>query len=199
MVHFLAADRWAQGHPEYLDSPEFYLGVAGPDAIFIRDGKDKSHKDEIHLHNWGKLHREPVLDYWREWRGPVDVGYGVHVLTDAQWVPRFRARLPGLLNEDGRVNQELYYNDCFVTDFELLRAEPRLKEIMAMLERAQGPDTHPLLEKWVFDGYRDMLVNLYGGACPRNAPVRLVTTDYVREFARDSVALIEEIYKEAFP
>ena len=199
MVHFLAADLWARKHPEYLDSPEFYLGVTGPDAIYIRDGRDKSHKNEIHLNNWGKLDRQAVLDYWSTRRAPFDVGYGVHVLTDAQWVPRFRTLLPELLLEDGQVNQGIYYNDCFVTDFELLRVEPRLGEIMAMLARSEGPADHPLLEKRVFDAYRDNLIKLYGGPCPRSEPVRYVTAAFVRAFVKDCANLIDELYEEVFP
>ena len=63
MVHLLVADKWAKGHPEYLDSPEYYYGAVAPDAIHIRDGNDKSHKNEIHLNNWGTLHRQDVIDY----------------------------------------------------------------------------------------------------------------------------------------
>ena len=104
MVHLLAGDRWAQRHPAYLDCPEFYYGVIAPDAIHVRDGDDKSHKDEIHLHNWQSPHPEEVVAYWRRRGEPFDVGYGVHVLTDCQWVPRYRERLPGMMKSDGRLD-----------------------------------------------------------------------------------------------
>ena len=52
MVHLLTARLWALAHAEYRDCPEFYLGAISPDAIHIRDGNDKSHKNEIHLNNW---------------------------------------------------------------------------------------------------------------------------------------------------
>ena len=197
MVHMLVADCWAQRYPEYLDSPEFFLGVTGPDAIYIRDGYDKTHKNEIHLDNWSRLNRQPVIDYWRTWKRPFDVGYGVHVLTDAQWVPRFRERLPQLILPDGKVNQGIYYNDCFVTDFELLHDISRLREIMKLLERAQAPTEHPLLGFHEFDEYRKHLIRLYAGECPRHDPVQYVTADYVMEFVNESSALIDEIFEEA--
>ena len=62
MVHLLVARRWAEGHPEFLESPEFYYGAIAPDAIHVRDGNDKSHKNEIHLNNWGRLHEQDVID-----------------------------------------------------------------------------------------------------------------------------------------
>ena len=102
MVHLLAADRWAQGRPAYRDCPEFYYGAISPDAVHVRDGYDKSHKNEIHLNNWCELHEDDVLNYWHRRFTPFDVGYGVHVLTDAQWVPRYKQCLPGLLPD--RVN-----------------------------------------------------------------------------------------------
>ena len=48
MVHLLAAWAWAQDKPELKNNPDFYLGTLSPDAIHIRDGNDKSRKNEIH-------------------------------------------------------------------------------------------------------------------------------------------------------
>ena len=98
MVHLLVADRWAEAHPGYRDNPEFYYGAISPDAIHIRDGGDKSRKDEFHLHNWRSLHPDEVIDYWRGRFSPFDVGYGVHVLTDCQWVQRYTRCLPGIFS-----------------------------------------------------------------------------------------------------
>ena len=66
MVHLLLARRWARGHEEYLECPEFYLGAISPDAMHIRFHDDKSRKDEFHLGNWGSVHEEKVHAYWRE-------------------------------------------------------------------------------------------------------------------------------------
>lgn len=197
MVHLLVADLWAKGHPEYLDSPEYYYGAVSPDAIHVRDGDDKSHKNEIHLNNWGKLHRQDVVDYWRVRRAPFDVGYGVHVLTDAQWVPRYKRQLPGLLPE-GKLNIHRYYNDTFVTDFALLHGIPRLGEVLDMLEKADTPADHPLLTAHEFSAWRDIILKAYRGECPRNEPVKYIDVPYVRAFADDSIALIDEVYGEAF-
>lgn len=197
MVHLLVADMWAKGHPEYLNSPEYYYGAVSPDAIHVRDGDDKSHKNEIHLNNWGKLHRQDVVDYWRVRRAPFDVGYGVHVLTDAQWVPRYKRRLPGLM-VDGKLNIHRYYNDTFVTDFALLRDIPRLGEVLDMLEKADTPKDHPLLTAHEFSAWRDIILKAYRGECPRNEPVKYIDVPYVRAFADDSIALIDGVYGEAF-
>lgn len=197
MVHLLVADLWAKGHPQFLDSPGYYYGAVSPDAIHVRDGGDKSHKNEIHLNNWGVLHRQDVIDYWRDHGTPFDVGYGVHVLTDAQWVPRYKQRLPGLL-PDGKLDIPRYYNDTFVTDFALLRQIPRLGQILDLLERAETPADHPLLTAHEFSAWRDMLLKAYRGECPRHEPVRYIDVPYVRAFADDSLALIDEVYGAAF-
>ena len=198
MVHLLAADKWARKHPRYLECPEYYLGAISPDAIHVRDHDDKSHKDEIHLFNWRSLHIEPVVAYWRAHATPFDIGYGVHVLTDAQWVPRFHSRLPGLLLENGRVNQDIYYTDCYLTDFELLRRSPRLREIMEMTMRAEVPESHPLLGFREFDGYRRVIHDIYSGECPRSGAVQWVTPEFIYGFIDDSTALIDELYEKAF-
>lgn len=197
MVHLLVADLWAQGHPEYRNCPEYYLGAVSPDAMHIRFHGDKSRKDEFHLYNWQSLHREPVVAYWRERRAPFDIGYGVHVLTDCQWVPRYRDSFPGILLPDGRLDIDVYYNDTFVTDFALLRENARLGEILDMLEIARAPDDHPLLTRQEFEAWRATILDAYRGECPKHDPVKFLTGDYVRDFAAGSLALIDDIYGEA--
>lgn len=197
MVHLLAADRWAQDHPAYLDCPEFYYGAVSPDAVHVRDGYDKSHKNEIHLNNWGTPHPEDVVAYWRERYAPFDIGYGVHVLTDAQWVPRYRRMLPGLIKPDGKLDIATYYNDTFVTDFRLIDENPRLVEVMALLERAETPEDHPMLNAYAFDTWREMILTAYRGECPRHDPVRFIDTAYVHAFIEDCLAMIDEVYADA--
>ena len=197
MVHLLAADRWAQGHSEYSESPEFFLGAISPDAIHIRDHDDKSHKDEIHLRNWQSLHREPVEAYWHEHHSPFDIGYGVHVLTDCQWVPRYRERLPGILKPDGWLNTDIYYNDTFVTDFELYHTVPRLQHLVDLVERGAAPEDHPLLTHYEFAEWQRAMVDAYRGPCPRHDPVQFIDRRYVLDFVEDCIPLIEEIYKSA--
>ena len=197
VVHLLVADLWAQGHPAYRDDPGYYYGAISPDAIHVRDGGDKSHKNEIHLNNWGTLHRQDVIDYWRDHRAPFDVGYGVHVLADAQWVPRYKQRLPGLLPE-GKLDIERYYNDTFVTDFALRDQTPHIADILDMIERADTPTDHPLLTAHEFSAWRDIILKAYRGECPRHGAVKYVTVPYVRAFVSDSIALIDEVYAAAF-
>lgn len=199
MVHLMAADLWARRHPEYADSPEYFLGAISPDAIHVRDKNDKSHKDEIHLNNWRVLHRESAEAYWREHHAPFDIGYGVHVLTDCQWVARYRERLPGILRPDGLLNVDIYYNDTFVTDFALYRSEPRLQALLSLIERAEVPDDHPLLTRYELGEWRRMMVGAYRGECPRNGPVQFIDEAYVRAFVADAIPLIDEIYTEVFP
>ena len=194
MVHLLVADHWAQARPEYRESPEFYYGVISPDAIHIRDGNDKSHKNVIHLNNWGDPHPEDVVAYWRQHSTPFDIGYGVHVLTDAQWVPRFRRRLPDIIRPDGKLNTDIYYNDTFVTDFRLYGAFKRLEEILKMIERADTPGDHPLLTADEFGQWRDTTLKAYRGECPFHEPVRFIDEAYVLSFVEDSYSMIEDTY-----
>lgn len=193
MVHLLVARQWAQAHDAYKDCPEFYLGAISPDAIHIRDGNDKSRKDEFHLYNWREPHVENVLEYWREHHSPFDIGYGVHVLTDAQWVPRFRQRLPQLMNAEGRLDTSTYYNDTYVTDFELYR-ECGGCELFDRIERACAPENHPLLTQAEFDAWRQDMLNMYRGKCPKNDPVKYITRAYVEAFVEDAQEMLREVY-----
>lgn len=199
MVHLLAADLWAHGHAEYLDSPEFYLGAVSPDAIHIRDRSDKSHKDEIHLYNWRSLHRRPLEAYWRDHHAPFDIGYGIHVLTDCQWVARYVQRLPGIMRPNGLLNTDIYYNDTFVTDFALYHSMARLRDILEMLPRAAVPGDHPLLTQYEFTQWRALIMDAYHGECPKHDPVRFIDIPYVEAFVRDSIHLMDEVYREIFP
>jgi len=194
MVHLLVADHWAEKHPEYRVSPEFFYGVISPDAIHIRDGNDKSHKNEIHLNNWAKPHTEEVVAYWRDHFSPFDVGYGVHVLTDAQWVPRYRRLLPGILKPDGLLDTTIYYNDTFVTDFRLYDSRPRLEEILKLIEHARTPEDHPLLTAYEFEQWREVTLKAYRGECPYHDPVRFIDEAYIINFVEDSFRMIEETY-----
>lgn len=196
MVHLAAADLWAQGHPEYRESPEFFYGAISPDAVHVRDGDDKSHKNEVHLNNWVSPHPDDVIRYWMEYDSPFDIGYGVHVLTDAQWVPRYKERLPGILRSDGLLNTDIYYNDTFVTDFRLCAERPRLREILDLVARAETPADHPILEGYMFSKWRGDLLEAYRGECPRHDPVIFIDEAYVDEFIADSIPLIEETYQK---
>lgn len=197
MVHLLAAERWAQGHPEYLECPEYYLGAISPDAIHIRDHNDKSHKNEIHLNNWQSPHPEEVEAYWRARPAAFDVGYGVHVLTDGQWVPRYKERLKGMLKNDGRLDIDIYYRDTWVTDFRLYRAEPDLRRILDWIAVARVPADHPLLTEYELSEWRRATVEAYHGECPKAGEPQFVTEAYVRAFAEDAVPLIEKTWRAA--
>ena len=198
MVHLIVADLWAQGHPEYLNSPEYYLGAVSPDAIHVRDHDDKSRKDEIHLYNWRTLHREPIEAYWRGRRAPFDIGYGVHVLTDCQWVQRYLYKLPAILRPDGKLDVNIYYNDTFVTDFDLYAHLPRLHQLMELIARADVPDDHPLLTEYEFTEWRKIILDAYQRPCPKDDPVRFIDRPYVESFAADAIPLIDEIYTKVF-
>ena len=193
MVHLLAAQRWARTRSEFCDCPEFYLGTISPDAIHVRDHDDKSHKNEIHLNNWMSPHPDDVLSYWRAHHTPFDIGYGIHVLTDAQWVPRFRARVPEVLLPDGKVNTDIYYNDTFVTDFGLYR-DCGGRELFGMVEQGRAPADHPLLTHYELDEWRKMMVDSYRGECPKHEPVRYIGREYVERFLDDCQALFDETY-----
>lgn len=196
MVHLAAADLWAQKHPEYLESPEFYCGAISPDAIHVRDGSDKSHKNEIHLNNWVSPHPDDVIRYWLERSDPFDIGYGVHVLTDGQWVPRYKEKLPGILRPDGLLNTDIYYNDAFVTDFRLLNTQPRLSQLLDMVAAADTPEDHPMLAGYMFRKWREDILAAYRGKCPYGDPVRFVDEAYVTTFIGECIPLIEDTYQK---
>lgn len=193
MVHLRVAQAWAARHSEYATNPDFYLGAISPDAIHIRDGNDKSHKDEIHLFNWREPHPENVLAYWRERSSPFDVGYGLHVLTDAQWVPRFRARFPQLLDAEGKLNTDVYYNDNYVTDFQLYADGG--EELLKIAARGVAPEDHPLLTKAEFDQWRALVETLYGGPCPKDGPVQCFDRTYAEAFIEESQPMLDDVWR----
>ena len=197
MVHLLVARKWAQQHPEYLQSPEFYLGAISPDAIHVRDKDDKSHKNEIHLNNWTVLHPDDVIAYWRRHSTPFDVGYGIHVLTDAQWVPRYRSTFPQMVLPDGKLDVSVYYNDTFVTDYRLYR-ECGGKDLFDLVERGSAPDDHPLLTKFELSEWQKWMVSTYRGECPKSDPVKFIDIEFVNRYIEESQKLLHEIWRRTW-
>lgn len=195
MVHLLAAWRWAQDKPDLKDNPDYYLGNISPDAIHIRDGNDKSRKNEIHLNNWRYPDPDRVLQYWKDHHTPFDIGYGVHLLIDGQWAKRFRERLKGMLLPDGRPNPDIYYNDTVVTDFRLYHESPLRESLMDMVGRGEVSANHPLLTAHEFEKWREETLKFYDRPCPKNDPVNFVTMEYVEEFLNDCCELIDNTYR----
>lgn len=193
MVHLLAAWRWAQDKPELKDNPEYYLGAISPDAIHIRDGNDKSHKNEVHFNNWRSPDPNRVLGYWRENAAPFDIGYGIHVLLDGQWTLRFKQRLPQMLLPSGKPNPQIYYNDTCFTDFALYETHPQLSLLMELLKQAIPPSTHPMLTAEEFLGWRDEIFRFYRRPCPATA-ARYITPEYVEAFLQDCTELFDWTY-----
>ena len=66
-----------------------------------------------------------------------------------------------------------------------------------MLEIAEAPEDHPLMTAHEFDAWRGVILDAYRGECPQHDPVKFITERYVRDFAADSLALIDEIFHEA--
>lgn len=195
MVHLLIAERWAQDKPELHENPEYYLGAISPDAIHVRDGNDKSRKNEIHLNNWRRPDPESVIRYWQTHFTPFDIGYGIHVLTDGQWAERFRADLPGILLSDGKPNPELYYNDTCVSDFELYNHSPHTDFLMRMIQSASCPNAHPLLTQVEFAQWRSDTLAFYRRECPMNQPVRFIDLTYIQRFMDNCMALLNSTYE----
>lgn len=193
-THLLVARRWAQRHQEFENCPEFYLGAISPDAIHVRDGNDKSHKNEIHLNNWKALHADDVLNYWRERSAPFDAGYGVHVLTDAQWVPRFRSAFPELLLSDGKIDVSAYYRDTFYTDYALYR-EFGGAELFDLVGRGCAPADHPLLAQDELEAWKVQMIGAYKGECPKKEPARFIDRAFVLRFVEQCQPLLDEIWR----
>lgn len=195
MVHLLAAWRWAQDKPELINNPDYYLGAVSPDAIHIRDGNDKSRKNEIHLNNWRYPDPDSVLEYWLEHNTPFDIGYGIHVLLDGQWAVGFRSRFPEMLLPDGRPNTDIYYHDTLITDFALYNECELTPFFMEMIRTGRAPDNHPLLRLHEFEGWRRDTIAFYQRACPKEGPVNFIGRSYVEEFLNECTAMMTATYE----
>lgn len=193
MVHLLAARRFALGHPEYLENPEYYLGAISPDAMHIRFHNDKSRKNEFHLGNWVSVAEENVHAYWRERFEPFDVGYGIHVLTDGHWVPAVKRDFPDLVNELGNVRPAPYYNDVYQTDYALYRDAPESAHLFELLRIARPPVDHPLLSEAELSEWRGEQLTFYDRPCPYAGPVGHIDAAYVHRFLDELIPRIDAI------
>ena len=198
MVHLLAAELFAQSRPDLKENGDYYLGAISPDAIHVRDGLDKSHKNEVHLNNWLVAHPDEVIDYWHCRHTPFDIGYGVHVLTDCQWVASYRSRFPQLVLKDFKIDVHQYYNDTFITDFELYRARGG-ERLFALVGQGNAPEDHPKLTRHEFLQWRQDIGSVYLGECPKKEPVKYINRSFVEEFLTACQPLIEQTYARAFP
>ena len=197
MVHLLIALKWAQDKPELKNNPDYYLGAVSPDAIHVRDGDDKSRKNEIHLNNWRRPDPDSVEEYWKKHFMPFDIGYGIHVLTDGQWAERFRADLPGILLPNGKPNPKLYYNDTLVSDFALFHESEYTSFLMEMVGKGQCPDDHPLLTEYEFSEWQKATIAFYQRPCPMNDPVNFIDREYIEHFMDTCTALLDVTYERA--
>lgn len=195
MVHLLAAWAWAQDKPELKNNPDYYLGTLSPDAIHIRDGNDKSRKNEIHLNNWRRPDPDSVLRYWMKHSTPFDIGYGIHVLLDGQWATGFRTRFPEMMLPNGKPDTDIYYNDTVSTDFALFAEHPLRPMLMEMVMKGTSPKDHPLLTYDEFEGWKQATEKFYDRPCPMNKPVRFITRAYVEEFLEECLALMTTTYE----
>lgn len=195
MVHLLAAYAWAQDKPALFRCPEFYLGTISPDAIHIRDGNDKSRKNEFHLNNWRTPDPDAVLDYWRENASPFDIGYGIHVLLDGHWAVGFRRDFPEMLLPSGKPDPQIYYNDTFTSDYRMYHESPHTPFFVEMLKTAQAPAKHPLLTAEEIDAWRKWTLRFYYEKKPSGDPVRYITSGYVERFLKTIPDVFTEIYE----
>lgn len=193
MVHLLAARNWAQMHERYLNDPDFYLGAISPDAIHIRDKGDKSNKNRIHLNNWLSPDPDEVVRYWKKHHTPFDIGYGIHVLTDAQWVPRYRHRIPQLVLPGGKTDMEAYYRDSVSTDYRLYHKMGT--PLFDLVERGSAPKDHPLLSEHEIAEWQRVKAREYRKCDKPDYYAKYLTTSYVLEFLIDSMLLMEKTYR----
>ena len=195
MVHLLAAYRWAQDRPAYAACPEFYLGTVSPDAIHIRDGNDKSRKNEFHLNNWRTPDADAVEEYWKTHFTPFDVGYGIHVLLDGHWAVGFRRDFPQMLFPSGKPDPEIYYNDTFTSDYRTYHESPLTPFFIEMLSTAKAPADHPLLTAQEIDAWRQWTLDFYINKKPSGNPVRFITPEYINAFLEKIPDVFSEVYE----
>ena len=195
MVHLLAAYAWAQDKPELVNNPDYYLGAISPDAIHIRDGSDKSHKNATHMGNWREMLPGAIIGYWHTHRSAFDIGYGIHALTDGMWTVRFHRELTGMLLPNGKPDPEIYYNDTLIVDFRLFHDHPLTPFLMDMLRRGSAPAGYPLLSAREIDAWRRDTLAFYDRPCDRHAPVRFVTYEYVQRFLVDCNGYLNNVWE----
>ncbi|MBQ8972671.1 MAG: hypothetical protein IJ074_06280 [Clostridia bacterium] len=198
MVHLLAAQRWAHRHTEYLNNPDFYLGVISPDAIHVRDHDDKSHKDEIHLYNWRQVRPEYVQAYWQAHSAPFDIGYGIHVLTDGQWVAAYRERFPQPFLPDGKVDTHVYYHDTFLSDFALYDDDGKENGLFALVAQGRAPSDHPLLREYELVEWQHMMLNAYREGCRETGVPEYIDKAFCLEFLDRCQSTLDEVYAQTF-
>ena len=213
MVHLLVAREWAMKHPEYLESPEYYYGAIAPDAIHVRDGNDKSRKNEIHFCNWSGSRPHLMKAYWLNHRTPFDVGYAVHCLTDGLWVDGYKRSFPGLLLPDGRADPHAYYNDVYATERALFAETPEVPHMLQMIARAETPADHEQLYRHEFEQWRTNVLKEYdlqhpaigawrtksylemGLPAPDDHDPVYITPQYIHRFMHETVSTIEDILR----
>lgn len=194
MVHLLAAQRWAEAHAEYRNCPDFYLGAISPDAIHIRDKDDKSRKNMIHLNNWTTPHPDEVIAYWKEHHTPFDIGYGIHVLTDCQWVEGRNRCFPHLVQPDGRLNTTVYYRDTCSTDYRLYHRDDNGRWLFEMVEKGVAPNDHPLLTEYELSQWQVEKVREYRESDGNLPLATYFDVAYVEKFAEECQPLLEETF-----
>ena len=195
MVHLLAAYAWAQDKPNLKNNPDYYLGAISPDAIHIRDGNDKSHKNATHMGNWREMLPGAVISYWQQHHTAFDIGYGVHALTDGLWTVRFHRELTGMLLPNGKPDPKIYYNDTMSVDFRLYHESPLTPFLMNMVRSGQAPYDHPLLTGDEIRSWQQATLAFYGKPLSNPAPVRFVTYAYVQRFLADCNTYMSKVWR----
>ncbi len=196
MVHLLAAYAWAQDKPELKNNPDYYLGAISPDAIHIRDGNDKSHKNATHMGNWREMLPGAIVSYWQQHDTPFDIGYGIHALTDGLWTVRFHRELTGMLLPNGKPDPKIYYNDTMSVDFRLYHEHPLTPFLMHMVRTGRAPEHHPLLNREEIAGWQQATLAFYDQPLSNPAPVRFVTYAYVQRFLADCNEYMKSVWRE---
>ena len=199
MVHLLAARRFARERKSIFNCPEYYLGAIAPDAMHVRFKDDKSRKNEFHLGNWTEPNDDQVFAYWKGHSSAFDLGYGVHVMTDARWIPRIKRSFPDLVNERGAVSPMPYYADVYQTDYALFEKSPERPEIFRLLASTHAPKDHPLLTAAEIETWRDMQLRFYDAPCPYSEPVRHIDVPYIFDFLNDLLPELEARIQPYFP
>ena len=108
-------------------------------------------------------------------------------------MPWFRRRFPQLLNAEGKINTAFYYNDNYVTDFQLYADGGR--ELLELAAQGVAPENHPLLTKSEFDQWRAMVEELYRGACPKHDPVQYFDHASAEAFIEESQPMLDDVWR----
>ena len=136
VYHLYVAKKYAERHPEFLASPEYYLGHVAPDAALTRPGNNSAIHAVTHLKQEGVPWEQSVLDSLHTYANPSVYlqACHMHVFIDVVFY--------GRLDTDGK-NSGTYGQVMDLLDRKLLAMMPDYPDIADLIANAKPVDAYP--------------------------------------------------------